>query len=238
MVTRDLAVLLIDGGKPSITSRRGIRSCSARPRRGRPPGARSRRTPPTSWPSPWTPRWSRRMWTSTARPAPTRVASGSRSTWRLRPRRRHRRGAGRHPAPGQRGRGQRRGYHRPARSGAAGPCPPFPEHSTLVVRGDRALATKAFLGHARQAGCRLSVSFELSGIRGNLVRPFDRDIGRRDPRDDVVEHRHNLGLRVGRGQLGLASLDGERRKRKWYKLCAWRSGEPSAGWRRHARVAG
>jgi hypothetical protein len=76
---------------------------------------------------------------------------------------RRRRGARRDPACGQRHGERHQGQHRPARGRVAG-LPGLPEGTALVVRGDSGLATKTFLGYARQAGCRFSVSFDLSEV--------------------------------------------------------------------------
>jgi hypothetical protein len=53
--------------------------------------------------------------------------------------------------------------------------PELPEGKTLVARGDTALATKDFLGYARQAGCRFSVSFELTEAIKTAIRALDDD---------------------------------------------------------------
>ncbi len=56
--------------------------------------------------------------------------------------------------------------------------PALPEGKQLVARGDCALATKEFLGHARQAGLRFSVSFPLTESVKAAIRSLDENAWR------------------------------------------------------------
>jgi hypothetical protein len=59
--------------------------------------------------------------------------------------------------------------------------PTLPEGKKIMVRGDSGLATKAFLDYTRQAGCRFSVSFELSDSIKAAIRAARDRLATRDP---------------------------------------------------------